>query len=103
LQTGFAEAGRLDFSFPPVMGRAPSFYFDPEAWRRALIEKKLPDDFDELPEDEQDQITEELEAVVASYDRASLFEEILQLDLLISRALDLEKREIESKLVKLNS
>ncbi len=74
---------------------------DPEAWRRALIEKKLPDDFDELPEDEQEQITEELEAVVASYDRASLSEEILQLDLLIRRALDLEKREIESKLVKL--
>jgi len=74
---------------------------DPEAWRCALIEKKLPDDFDELPEDEQEQITEELEAVVASYDRASLCEEILQLDLLIRRALDLEKREIESKLVKL--
>jgi superfamily II DNA or RNA helicase len=74
---------------------------DPEAYRRAQIEKRLPDDFDELTEEEQVQITDELESVVASLDPAALREEILQLELLIRRALDLEKREIETKLVKL--
>ncbi|MGA7699087.1 MAG: helicase-related protein [Thermoguttaceae bacterium] len=74
---------------------------DPEAYRQEQITKKLPDDFEDLPEEEQQQITDALEEVVASIDPAALKEEILQLGKLIDQARLLEKREIESKLVKL--
>ncbi len=74
---------------------------DPEAYRRNYIETKLPDDFDELPEDEQEEITAELEAVVASFDPSALRAEIIELQRLIDQARTLEKREVESKLVKL--
>ena len=50
---------------------------DPEAYRQEQIDKKLPDDFDDLPEEEQQEIIAELEDVVASVDPAALREEIL--------------------------
>ena len=31
---------------------------DPEAYRRKRIERRIPDDFDELPEDEQSELLE---------------------------------------------
>ena len=74
---------------------------NPEAYRQEQITKKLPDDFDELPEDEQAQIMDTLEWVVASVDPLALKEEILQLGKLIEQAKALEKREVESKLMKL--
>ncbi len=74
---------------------------DPEAYRQEQIARNIPDDFDDLPEDEQQEIVANLEAVVASVDPAALREEILQLGKLIDQAWGLEKREIESKLVKL--
>lgn len=74
---------------------------DPEAYRQEQINKRLPDDYEDLPEEEQQKIAEALEEVVASVDPASLKEEILQLGRLIDQARLLEKREIESKLVKL--
>jgi hypothetical protein len=74
---------------------------DPEAYSRSYIEARLPDDFDELPEDEQEEIMAELEAVVASFDPSALRAEIAELDRLITQARLLEKREVESKLVKL--
>jgi len=74
---------------------------DPAAYRQEQITKKLPDDFDELPEDEQQEIISQLEDVVASVDPAALREEILQLSKLIDQARVLEAREIESKLIKL--
>jgi len=74
---------------------------DPEGYRREQISRKLPDDFDDLPEEEQQEIISQLEDVVASVDPTALKEEILQLGKLIDQAKLLEKREIESKLVKL--
>ena len=73
----------------------------PTAYRQEQIAKKLPEDFDELPEEEQQEIIAQLEDVVASVDPAALREEILQLSKLIDQAQLLEAREIESKLVKL--
>jgi len=43
----------------------------------------------------------ELEDLVASYDPAALRDEIAELGKLIQKAVDLEKREVESKLVRL--
>ncbi len=74
---------------------------DPEAYRQEQITKKLPDDYEDLPEEEQQKITDALEEVVASVDPAALKEEILQIGKLIDQARLLEKREVESKLVKL--
>lgn len=74
---------------------------DPASYRREQVEKKLPDDFDDLTEEEQQSIIRELEDVVADPNPAALREEILQLNKLIDHALLLEKREVESKLVKL--
>ena len=74
---------------------------DPEGYRREQMQKKLPEDFEDLPEEEQQEIIVQLEDVVASVDPAALKEEIIQLGRLINQALILEKREVESKLVKL--
>ena len=75
---------------------------DPQAYRQGQIEKKLPEDFDDLPEDEQQEILAELEDVVASIDPPALREEILQLTVLIDQAALLEKREVETKLSRLH-
>jgi hypothetical protein len=74
---------------------------DPEKYRKEQIEDRLPEDFDELPEDEQMEIEARLEGVVASVDPAALREEIQRIGQLIDHACALEGREIESKLVKL--
>jgi len=74
---------------------------DPEAYRQEQITKKLPEDFEELPEDERQEIMDTLEGIVASVDPIALREEILQLQKLIDQAKILEQREVESKLVKL--
>jgi hypothetical protein len=50
---------------------------------------------------EQQDIINELEGLVASYDPASLKSEIIDLEKLIRQACELEKREVETKLVKL--
>ncbi|HEY7153828.1 MAG TPA: helicase-related protein [Gemmataceae bacterium] len=75
---------------------------DPEGYRQEQLLRKVPDDFDDLPEDEQQKILEQLEEVVASVDPAALREEILQLTKLIEHARLLERREHEQpKLTKL--
>lgn len=74
---------------------------DPEGYRQEQIAKKIPDDFDELTEVDQQKILGNLEGVVASIDPNALKEEILKLNKLIVQACSLEEREIESKLVKL--
>lgn len=65
------------------------------------IFKKVPEDYDELPEEEQQKIFDDLESVVASIDPDALKEEIFQLDKLIDQARLLEQREVESKLQRL--
>jgi len=74
---------------------------DPEGYRQAQINKRLPDDYEDLPEEEQQQIVADLEDLVASYDPATLRDEIIELGKLIQLAQTLEKREVESKLVRL--
>jgi len=74
---------------------------NPQAYRQEQIAKKLPEDFDDLTDEEQQEILAELEEAVASVDPAALREDILQLSRLIDQARLLENREIESKLVKL--
>ena len=76
---------------------------DPEAYRKEQIARRLPDDFDELPEDEQNEIEAALEGVVASVDPVALKEDIRDLTKLIEQAKALEQREVESKLNKLKS
>jgi superfamily II DNA or RNA helicase len=68
---------------------------DPEGYRQEQMLKKVPDDFDDLPEDERQKILEALEEVVASVDPIALREEILQLTRLIEHARLLERREEE--------
>lgn len=71
---------------------------DPQAYRAEQIAKKLPDDFDELPEAEQQTLLDDLEGVVASVDSAALQQEITELGALIQQAQRLENREVETKL-----
>ncbi len=74
---------------------------DPQAYRQELINRKLPDDYEDLTEEEQQEILFQLEEVVASIDPAALKEEILVLTRLIDQARLLEQREVETKLNKL--
>jgi superfamily II DNA or RNA helicase len=74
---------------------------DPEGYRQQQINSRLPDDFDDLPDNEQQNIINQLEGLVASYDPASLKSEIIDLEKLIRQACELEKSEVETKLLKL--
>lgn len=74
---------------------------DPTGYRREQIARQLPEDFDELPENEQEEILSNLEGMVDSIDPADLREDIAKLTRLINLAKSLEKREVESKLRKL--
>jgi len=74
---------------------------DPQNYRQEQISKKLPDDFEELTEEEQQKIIGDLESVVASINPNDLRDELMQLTKLITEAQQLEDGEIESKLVKL--
>ena len=74
---------------------------DPVRYRQEQILRRVPDDFDDLTEEEQETILAELEEVVLDVDPETLREEILQLGKLIDLACRLETREVESKLLKL--
>jgi superfamily II DNA or RNA helicase len=76
---------------------------DPEAYRRQQIERRVPDDFDDLTEEEQQRIIGQLEGEVLSADPAILREEIGRLTRLIDQAKGLESRDAQSKLSKLRS
>jgi hypothetical protein len=76
---------------------------DPEGYRREQLEARLPEDFDELTDEEQQEIVARLEDVVVSADPARLREEIARLTQLVDQARSLERREVESKLNKLRS
>ncbi len=49
---------------------------DPEGYRQAELQRHMPEDFDDLPEDEQAEILDQLEGVVASANPAALRAEI---------------------------
>lgn len=74
---------------------------DPEGYRREQMNKRLPEDFEDLTDEEQQEIISQLEDVVASVDPAALREEIAELTKLINHARELETREVETKLTAL--
>nr|MBA2680099.1 DUF3883 domain-containing protein [Ktedonobacteraceae bacterium] len=76
---------------------------DPEANRQAQLEKELPENYDEMPDNEQQVVMDKLEGLVASIDPALLRDEIQALTDLITTASLLEQREVESKLLKLKA
>ncbi|BBO89900.1 helicase-related protein [Desulfosarcina ovata] len=76
---------------------------NPEEYRQKQIEKKIPDDFEDLPEDMQQSVLEAAEAAVISIDPQALRDDIVELENLVEKACALEKREVESKLVRLKS
>src|SRR5262245_24131726 len=69
---------------------------DPEAYRQQQIERRIPEDFDELTEEEQQRIIGQLEGEVLSADPAVLREEIGRLSRLIDQAMSLESRDSQS-------
>jgi superfamily II DNA or RNA helicase len=74
---------------------------DPDAHRQSQIERRIPEGFDDLEEEQQQAIIEQLEEIVLSPDPLILKEEIRDLGKLIEQATELQKREIETKLVHL--
>ena len=76
---------------------------DPEKYRKEQIAKKLPDDFDDLTDEEQQEITANLEDVVLAIDPIALQEDIHELDKLVALAWALESKAIETKLTKLSA
>ena len=74
---------------------------NPEEYRKKQISRRLPEDFYDLTEEEQYGILEELEKDVPTLDPVLLREDIKSLQGLIDQARVLEKREVESKLIKL--
>ncbi len=74
---------------------------NPQAYRQEQIDKRLPLDFDELPDEEQQELINELESVVPSVEPGVLREDIIKLGKLIEDAKVLEHREVESKLTRL--
>jgi len=70
---------------------------NPEKFRQEQIAKRLPEDFDDLPEEEQQEIYSELEDAVASFDPNNLRSEIIELTALTNQAKTLEHMETEVK------
>ncbi|MCL4466056.1 MAG: DUF3883 domain-containing protein [Chloroflexi bacterium] len=74
---------------------------NPEAYRKEQIERRVPDDFEDLTDEEQQKILAKLEEAVLSVDPIALRQEIARLAALITQARRLEARDVESKLTKL--
>lgn len=74
---------------------------DPEGYRQKQIQNRLPDNFDDLTDEEQQNIIETLEEAVITYDPNELKIDIDKLGRLIEQAKQLEAREIENKIVRL--
>ncbi len=88
-------------SLERMKARREEILRDPEAWRQKQIQNRLPDNFDELPDEEQQNIYETLEEAVITYDPNELKIDIDKLGKLIEQARQLEAREIENKIRKL--
>ena len=90
-------------SLDRMRARRQKILDDPESYRQEQIERKLPDDFDDLTEDERQSIVDRLEGEVLSVDPAVLRDEIGRLTQLIEHAKQLEERDVQSKLLKLKA
>jgi SNF2 family DNA or RNA helicase len=74
---------------------------DPVKYRQEQITKRLPEDFEDLTDEERQEILYELEEAVASFDPNDLRLEIADLEKLIRQAKILEKQEAEVKVRRL--
>ena len=74
---------------------------DPKAYWQEQILRRIPEEFEDLPDDEQQDIMLRLEEIIPDIDPAALRDEITQLEILITHAKKLEASEIETKLNKL--
>ncbi len=90
-------------SLERMRARRQKILDDPEAYRQEQIERKLPEDFEDLTEEERQRIIDQLEDEVLSVDPTALREEIGRLTTLIEQAKQLEARDVQTKLIKLRS
>src|SRR5215472_4125534 len=74
---------------------------DPAKHRQEQINRRVPEDFDELPDEEQQELLAELESTVVSFDPNDQRAEITELDKLIREAKLLEAQEAEVKIQRL--
>ncbi|KAB7726654.1 DUF3883 domain-containing protein [Rudanella paleaurantiibacter] len=74
---------------------------DPEAYRQRQIINRLPDNYDEMPDEDQQTLLESLEAAIITYNPADLRLDIEALRRLIGQAKELEAQEVENKIVEL--
>lgn len=88
-------------SLERMRARRQKILDDPEAYRQEQIERKLPEDFEDLTEEERQKVIDRLEDEVLSVDPAVLRAEIGRLTQLIDHARQLEDRNIQTKLQKL--
>jgi len=72
---------------------------DPRDFLRKQMD--IPEDLDDLPEEEREEYIEQIENAAINFDPAALKQDIQEISRLIDQARALEKREVESKLVKL--
>jgi superfamily II DNA or RNA helicase len=102
LQRRFASSlCALRRSLERMRDRRRKILENPAAYRQAQLEKELPGNFEELPDEDRQEILEKLEETVASLKPTDLRDEISQLTDLITAATSLEARGVESKLKKL--
>ena len=87
-------------SLERMQARREKILANPAAYRQAQITRRIPENFDELTEAEQQDMLDELEQVVATIDPQALRHEIAQLGQLITQARELEARKevVETKL-----
>jgi superfamily II DNA or RNA helicase len=90
-------------SLERMQARRQRILDDPETFRREQIERRLPEDFDELTEEEQHALIEKLVDEVLSVDPAALREEIGRISSLVGQARQLEQRELQTKLIRLKA
>ena len=82
-----------------MKARRQKILADPRDYVRRQM--SIPDDLDDLPEDEMMAIIEAIEEAAINFDPTALREDVLQLGKLIDQACELEAREVESKLTRL--
>ncbi len=90
-------------SLERMKGKREQILKDPEKYRQEQIARRLPEDFDELPEAEQQELIAELEDVVVSFHPEDLRAEIAELSSLIRQAKGLEAQEQEVKVRRLKA
>jgi superfamily II DNA or RNA helicase len=82
-----------------MRNRRKKILADPREYVRRQM--SIPEDFDDLLEEEQMAIIDAIEEAAINFDPTILREDVLQLGKLIDQACELEQREVESKLTRL--